>query len=43
MMQMTLLIWAVDKKREITIQFQFIKKPGKRTLNALGTTIQFFE
>lgn len=29
MMQMTLLIWAVDKKREITIQFQFIKNLEK--------------
>lgn len=28
MMQMTLLIWAVDKKREI-IQFQFIKNLEK--------------
>lgn len=29
MMQMTLLIWAVDKKREKTIQFQFIKNLEK--------------
>ena len=29
MMQMTLLIWAVNKKREITIQFQFIKNLEK--------------
>ena len=29
MMQMTLLIRAVHKKREITIQFQFIKNLEK--------------